>query len=114
MMAENWFDPNLYAWIPGTVYGCAAGIMGGVVAWLVPRGKARSFILNAWATLWLIAVAMLFVGTAALLMGQPWGVWYALLLPGAIGFAVVGGNFFVILKAYRSVEQRRLAALDLG
>ena len=113
-MNQAWFDPFVYAWIPGTAYGCAAGIMGALVGILVPRGKARSFVLNGWVALWLTAVALLCTGAAALVMGQPWGVWYALLLPGAIGFAVVGGNFFVILKAYKSLEQRRLAALDLA
>ena len=49
----------------------------------------------------------------ALANGQPWGVWYGLLLPGAIGTAIVGANSMVILKRYREVEERRLAAKDL-
>ena len=112
-MIQPWFDPNQYAWIPGTVYGCVAGILGGLVGWLVPRGKARRFILSAWIALWATGLALLAVGIAALLAGQPWGVWYGILLPGAIGALVVGGNLLVILKRYREVEQRRLSATDL-
>jgi peptidoglycan/LPS O-acetylase OafA/YrhL len=112
-MTEQWFDPNLYAWIPGTAYGLAAGLMGGLVAWLVPRGRARNFILRAWFALWAAAVALLIVGLAALANGQPWGIWYGLLLPGVIGVLVVGGNSFVIRKRYREVEERRLASKDL-
>jgi hypothetical protein len=112
-MIEPWFDPNHYAWIPGTAYGLAAGLMGGLVGWLVPRGRARNFILRAWFTLGAVAVALLTVGIAALGSGQPWGVWYGLLLPGAIGTLVVGANSVVILKRYREVEERRLAAKDL-
>ena len=112
-MTQPWFDPNQYAWIPGTAYGVAAGLMGGLVGWLVPRGIARGFILRAWFTLWLVAIALLIVGTIALINKQPWGVWYGLLLPGAIGTLVVGGNSLVILKRYREVEERRVAAKDL-
>jgi hypothetical protein len=49
----------------------------------------------------------------ALIDGQPWGVWYGLLLPGAIGTLVVGVNSLVILKTYRAVEERRVSAKDL-
>ena len=113
-MIEPWFDPNHYAWIPGTAYGLVAGLMGALVGWLVPRGRARTFILPAWFTLWAMAVALLVVGFVALANGQPWGVWYGLLLPGAVGTLVVGANSLVILKRYREVEERRLAAKDLS
>ena len=112
-MIEAWFDPNRYAWIPGTAYGLVAGLMGGIVGWLVPRGRARTFILRAWFTLWGIAFLLLIVGIVALANGQPWGVWYGLLLPGAVGTLVVGANSLVIVKRYREVEERRLAAKDL-
>jgi hypothetical protein len=112
-MTNPWFDPNHYAWIPGTVYALAAGLLAGLVAWLVPRGRARNFILRSWCALWLVAVALLIAGFVALASRQPWAVWYGLLLPGAIGTLVVGANSFVILKRYRDVEERRLAAKDL-
>jgi MFS family permease len=111
-MIEPWFDPNHYAWIPGTAYGCIAALIAGLVAWLVPRGRARRFILAAWFSLWTAAVVLLGTGIVALLNQQPWGVWYSLVLPGVIGTLVVGGNSLVILKRYRDVEERRLAAKD--
>ena len=54
-MIQPWFDPNQYAWIPGTAYGVIAGLMGAMVGWLVPRGRARGFILRAWFTVWAVA-----------------------------------------------------------
>ena len=113
LMTDPWFDPNQYAWIPGTIYGVAAGAMGALVGWLAPRGRARSLILRSWLALWALGVALLAVGLVALAQGQPWGVWYGLLLPGVIGTLVVGANSLVILKKYRDVEERRLAAKDL-
>ena len=112
-MIEPWFNPNQYAWIPGTAYGLAAGLAAGLVVWLVPRGRARNFIVRAWFMLSAVAVALLIVGFVALAQGQPWGVWYGLLLPGAIGTLVVGANSVAIQKRYWEVEERRLAAKDL-
>ena len=112
-MVQPWFDPNHYAWVPGTVYGVAAGLMGGLVGVLAPRGRARTFILRAWFALWAIAAVLLAAGFVALAQGQPWGIWYGLLLPGAVGTLVVGANTLVVVKTYRQVEERRLAAKDL-
>ena len=112
-MMQPWFDANHYAWIPGTMYGLAAAALGGLVGVLAPRGRARNFMVRSWLVLWLAAVAMLVAGVVALAVRQPWGVWYALLLPGVVGTLVVGINSYTVLKAYRIVEDRRLAAKDL-
>jgi hypothetical protein len=63
--------------------------------------------------LWALAVVLLLLGFVALAQGQPWGVWYSLLLPGAIGTLVVGANTVAIQKRYLEVEGRRMAAKDL-
>ena len=110
---EPWFDPNRYAWIPGTMFAAVAVLLAVMVAWLVPRGQARRFILRAWVALWVSALALVAVGLLALLRDQPWGVWYALLLPGVVGTAVIGGTLLIILKRYREIEQRRVSAKDL-
>jgi hypothetical protein len=60
-----------------------------------------------------VAIVLLVVGIVALASGQPWGIWFGLLLPGAIGTLVVGANSIVILKRYREVEERRVEAKDL-
>ena len=112
-MTEAWFDPNSYAWIPGTAYGVIAGGLGGLVGVLLPKGRATRFLVRAWFALWALAVALLLVGLVALANGQPWGVWFGFLLPGVIGTLVVGANSVVILATRKKVEQRRLAAKDL-
>jgi hypothetical protein len=111
-MMEPWFDAN-HAWIPGTVYGTATGVMGAVVGCLAWRGRARRFVIGAWIALWAAALVLLGIGLTALVVGQPWGIWYGFVLPGGIGVAVVGANFATILTRYRETEQRRLAAQDL-
>jgi hypothetical protein len=112
-MTQPWFNPDLYSWIPGTLYGVVTGVLGGIVGWLAWHGRARRFVLGTWIGLWSAALVFLLIGLAALAQRQPFGIWYAFLLPGVIGVTVVGANFATILKRYRDVEQRRLAAQDL-
>ena len=40
-MSEPWFDPNRYAWIPGTALGVLGGILGSMAGVLAPRGRAK-------------------------------------------------------------------------
>ncbi|HWE50622.1 MAG TPA: hypothetical protein VG273_12565 [Bryobacteraceae bacterium] len=112
-MTAEWFDAMQYAWVPGTAYAVAAALMAVVVAYFAPKGRARELVVRGWLTLWALAIALLIAGGIAQQYGQPWAIWYGLGLPGLIGTIVVGGNTFVILKTYRQVEQRRLAAKDL-
>jgi uncharacterized membrane protein len=112
-MTQAWFDAAAYAWIPGTAYGVLTAAAGAVVALLAARGRARRFVFGTWTALWFAALALLIVGEYARQRGQPWGIWYGFLLPGVIGVSVVGANFLTLLKWYRGVEQRRLAARDL-
>jgi hypothetical protein len=113
-MTQPWFDPNLYSWIPGAALACLAAILACLAARLAPQGRARAFIVRAWIALWVACWILLAAGLVALGNHQPYGIWYGLLLPGVIGTLVLGGNLLVILKRYRDVEDRRLAAKDLG
>jgi cytochrome bd-type quinol oxidase subunit 1 len=106
-MIHPWFDPNTQAWIPGVVLGCISIVLAGLVVWLVPRGRAKSFIVGSWSTLWALAILLLAAGLVALFNRQPWAVWYGLMLPGVIGMFVLGGNLLIILKKYRDVAQHR-------
>ena len=112
-MTEQWFDANLYAWIPGTLLGVAGGILGSLAGILATRGKAKGLVL---AFHWLgigVSAILLIAGVAAFILGQPYGVWYGLGLPGLLGITVFGALLPVLLKRYRAAEERRLAAHDL-
>ena len=113
IMVQPWFDPNLYAWIPGTAIGVAGGAMGTLAGCLAPGGRARSLVMSAWYTCITVCVVLLAIGAVALLQGQPYGVWFGLLFPGADGTIVFGALTPLLLKRYREAEERRLAAKDL-
>ncbi len=72
-MNEPWFDPNHYAWIPGTVLGTLSGLMGGVAGNLAPRGKAMSLVLGGLGLLLEAGVVCLIFGILALFYHQPYG-----------------------------------------
>jgi hypothetical protein len=112
-MTEPWFDPNRYAWIPGTCLGVAGGILGSLAGVLAPRGRAKGLVLG-FHVLALVCCFVLFcIGLVALIQGQPYGVWYGLGFPGLLGLGVFGGLLPVVRMRYREAEQRRLAARDL-
>ena len=58
-MNEPWFNPNLYAWIPGTLLGVLGGTWGALVGTLAPRGKAKGLVVGGLFLLLLASVACL-------------------------------------------------------
>jgi hypothetical protein len=112
-MSEPWFDPNLYAWIPGTLLGTLGGLWGALVGTLAPRGKGKPLVLTSLGILLAASVVCLALGTIGLVVRQPYGVWYGLLLPGIIGLVVLGSLSPVALTRYRQAEMRKIQARDL-
>jgi hypothetical protein len=105
-MSEAWYDPNWYAWIPGSTLGLVGGLWGALVGILAPRGRARSFVVGyTWAVL-VACAGLLAAGAVALVCGQPYGVWFFLGLPGLIGLIVIGANAPTVYWAYRAAEAR--------
>lgn len=113
-MTEPWFDPNRYAWVFGAALGMVGGMLGALAGSLAPRGKAKPLVMGLFAVSLVACAAMLAAGVVALVQRQPYGVWYGLLLPGALGLIVLGGLMPVVQARYREAEQRRLSARDIG
>jgi hypothetical protein len=112
-MHEPWFNPNLYAWIPGTLLGVLGGVVGSLAGIFGSRGTHRRLVLGAvWCSMVCSAV-LLAAAVLALLQGQPYGIWYGLGLPGVLGLIVFGANTPAIARAYRMAEERRMQAQDL-
>jgi zinc transporter ZupT len=112
-MTEPWFNPNLYAWIPGTLVGVAGGIEGVLVGLLASKGKHRTFVMTVHFAVLLGCGALLVTGAAALLMGQPYGIWYGFGLPGLLGLIIFGSFTGMIRKRYTETELRKSMGEDL-
>jgi hypothetical protein len=113
-VTEPWFDPNRYAWVFGTALGVVGGTLGSLAGSLAPRGKAKPLVMGLFVAILVACAAMLAAGIMALVQKQPYGVWYGLVLPGALGLIVLGGLMPVVQRRYREAEERRLSARDLG
>ena len=110
---EPWFNPGLAGGLLGGGVGVLGAVYGCVVGVLAPRGKGRTFVMALhWATIALGAV-FLVAGIGAAVAGQPYGVWYALLLPGVILVVLMGAFTPVIKQRYHQAEHRRLQAEEI-
>jgi hypothetical protein len=105
-----WSDQQggLIGAIAGTVFGC----MGGLIGTLAGLGKARRLVvLLMWAIL-VFGIGSLLFGAAALILGQPYAVYFPLLLLGVILSGVIGPQIPMVCRRYEQIELRRMAAMD--
>ena len=113
-MTEPWFDPMIWSWVPGTVFGSSVGILGGICGSLAAVGKAKSFVMGIWYLFLVIAILMLVAALVAFFSDQPYGIWFGLGLPGIMGTIIMAALTPVLLMRYREAERRSMAAQDLS
>ncbi len=73
----------------GGAIGGALGVLGGMMGVLCSLGRGRRLVLGTLAAMTAAGSAGTIAGLTALALGQPYEVWYPLLLPGALA-AVLG------------------------
>lgn len=114
-MTPWWTDTQagLIGGIAGGGLGAFGGILGTICGIFAPRGKCKALVYGLAASMIGIGVISLIAGLVALILHQPYGVWYPLLLIGVVGTAVVGGLIPVIRRRYQEADKRRLEAEEL-
>jgi hypothetical protein len=83
-----------------------------MVGAMASRGKGKALI---WGSYWLLlaaGVVMLAAGIVAIIDGQPYGVWYALLLPGVLALLVIAPLGYVAKTAYRRADEMKMRAQE--
>jgi len=114
--AEPWFSPDAaiyFGAFGGAAIGVIGGILGAVGGTLAPKGKGRSFILNSMLGLGCLGVVFLLVGIVAVVMDQPYAIYYPFLLLGLILASVMFAVRPAIRQRYAEAEQRKLEAAAL-
>ncbi|HLO42115.1 MAG TPA: hypothetical protein VK176_13900 [Phycisphaerales bacterium] len=108
-----WWSSEVGMYV-GAIGGSAVGLLGGVLGTmmgvLAPRGKAKGLVLGLHTGLVVLGVCTSITGIVALSIGQPYHVYYPLLLGGGILAIVLGSLLPVVRMRYRQAEQRKLDA----
>ena len=107
------YQGNQFGGWGGAAMGVICGCIGAAAGYLAPRGKAKAFVFASFAVMIALGVVCLVVGLFALSTGQPWHVWYPLLLIGVIDCIVVPIQIPALRTRYRQAELRRLEAEEL-
>lgn len=108
-----WWDAQtggLVGAVLGGGLGTLGGLLGAAMGVMAPRGRYRRLLLGAQVGLVVLGVVILGAGVAAAATGQPFHVYYPLLLTGVVMSAVMGGLLPVTRAQYRRAEQRKLDA----
>jgi hypothetical protein len=113
VLSGDWWGDRTGGLVGG-VAGGVVGILGSLLGWLGGTGRARRFVLGTTVTLIAAGIMTLGVGAVALTRGQPYAVYFPLLLVGGISAVVFASVFPGLRKRYEAQELRRMRALDLG
>jgi hypothetical protein len=105
-----WSDRH--AGIIGSVAGSTLGLLSAVVGWLASTARARGFVLRTLKGIAWLGVGALVAGASAVVLGQPYGVYYPLLLFGAISAALGFSLPRSLHRRYEELELRRMQAID--
>jgi hypothetical protein len=113
----DWWTPEQGGMI-GAMLGAGVGVLlggigGGVCAPLAVRGKAKRFVFAFLGAITVMGAALLVGSVVAMAVGQPYHVWYPILLPGVLSAPLGSFMLWIMRRSYRQHDERRLAAEEL-
>lgn len=109
--AGAWWSDRT-AGIVGGSLGGLFGCLGALIGILAGLGRGRRFVLALLKLMVALGIVSLLAGLAALAAGQPYAVYYPLLLIGVILAAVCGFNLPQVRRRYDDLELRKMRAMD--
>ena len=112
-VTEQWTTFSLLTYesgLLGAIVGGICGLLGGFFGVMAAIPPLRRYMFPFGIFVAGCSVIMLIVGLVFLCTGQPWGLWYPLVLVGILGTVIFGVNAFVARHRLMADESRRIAA----
>jgi hypothetical protein len=109
--AAAWWSDRM-AGLVGGIGGAVFGTLASVLAMLAAKGKSRAFVVTTSKILIGLGVLLTLAALWALSIGQPYGVWFPLLLLGVLLEFIIAARLRQYKRGYEELEMRRMAAMD--
>ncbi len=107
----TWWS-NRAAGLIGGIGGAALGCLGSLVAWLASNGRARSFVIATLQSLIVLGGIVATAAVAALVLRQPYAVWFPLVLGSALLLGILPPRLGQYRRQYEAMELRKMASVD--
>lgn len=98
----------------GAFFGLTYGTLGTVIGSLSSKGKRRRTVFMLIHGSFAISAILLGVGVYAVMVKQPYAVFYPLLVTGGIGLGCFACIYPGIQNRYQQIELRQMQAQDAG
>ena len=98
----------------GGIGGTVIGMLGALLGTLTSRRRARGLVLGAMLILTVVGAGLILVGGVAVLLKQPYAVYFPLLLGGSILAMVFWSGRRTARRSFEDAELRKMRALDLS
>lgn len=108
-----WWSDKTAGFI-GAIGGTALGLIGAAYGVAMARGRHRRFVLASAKLVMGAGVGLLVTTAVALFQGQPYAVWFALLLLGVLSVGLALLVLTLGRKAFDARELQRMRAMDSG
>lgn len=96
----------------GGFAGAFLGIWGGLIGYLVSKGRAKEFVLRGVVASIALGLLLMVAGIALFFSSMPYAYWYPCGLLGLIMAAVFGGSLKGVRRRYADMELERMNAKD--
>jgi hypothetical protein len=110
-MDGAWWSDRTAGWIGG-IGGTVLGCLGGLLGTLGAKGRCRGFVVTTSIALIGFGIVLTTAGLIAVIIRQPYAVWFPLLLTGVLLEAIIPARLYQMRKGYENLEMRRMASMD--